>query len=355
MANVINGFTLAELAQRIGAELVGNAQHSIFALATLQSASPTDLSFIANPAYKKHLATTQAGAVICSPDLAELIAGNKLIVANPYLCYAQLTALFDTSLTHEIGVHPSAVIGRNCVLGKDICIQANAVVGDDVTLGDGVNVGAGAVIGANTSIGSKTRLYPKVTIYHGVSIGSDCVFHSGCVIGADGFGFSPSPQGWVKIHQLGGVVIGNKVEIGANTTIDRGALDDTFIDDGVIIDNLVQIGHNVRLGKNTAIAAHTAIAGSTVIGDNCTIAGAVAIAGHVTLADKVHITGMSMVSSSITEAGSYSSGVPLGPTKEWRKNAARFRQLDSLATRIIKLARHTSNDQAAQYHDGQDK
>jgi UDP-3-O-[3-hydroxymyristoyl] glucosamine N-acyltransferase len=355
VAKVIKDFTLAELAQRVNAELVGDPKHVVSALATLQSASPTDLSFIANPTYKKHLATTKAGAVICAPDLAELISGNKLIVANPYLCYAQLTALFDLSLTHEAGIHSSAVIGKNCVLGKDVCIQANAVIGDYVTLGDSVNIGAGAVIGSNTIIGARTRLYPNATIYHGVSIGSDCIFHSGCVIGADGFGFSPSPKGWVKIHQLGGVVIGNKVEIGANTTIDRGALDDTFIDDGVIIDNLVQIGHNVRLGKNTAIAAHTAIAGSTSIGDNCTIAGAVAIAGHVTLADKVHITGMSMVSSSITEAGSYSSGVPLGPTKEWRKNAARFRQLDSLATRIIKLARNASNEKEVQDQDAQDK
>lgn len=345
MSNVTTCFTLAELAQRIGAELVGDSQHKISALATLQSANQTDLSFIANPTYKKHLATTQAGAVICAPDLAESIIGNKLIVANPYLCYAQLTPLFDSSLTHETGIHPSAVIGKNCVFGKDVCVQANAVVGDDVSLGDNVIVGAGAAVGANTTIGARTKLYANVTIYHGVSIGEDCIFHSGCVIGADGFGFSPSPQGWVKIHQLGGVVIGNKVEIGANTTIDRGALDDTFIDDGVIIDNLVQIGHNVRLGRNTAIAAHTAIAGSTFIGDNCTIAGAVAIAGHVTLADKVHITGMSMVSSSITEAGSYSSGVPLSPTKEWRKNAARFRQLDSLATRIIKLARRAPQDE----------
>lgn len=201
------------------------------------------------------------------------------------------------------------------------------------------------MVGANSNVGARTRICANATIYHGISIGADCVFHSGCVIGADGFGFSPSPEGWVKIHQLGGVIIGNKVEIGANTTIDRGALDDTFIDDGVIIDNLVQIGHNVRLGKNTAIAAHTAIAGSTQIGNNCTIAGAVAIAGHLTLADKVHITGMSMVSSSISEAGSYSSGVPLGPTKEWRKNAARFRQLDNLANRIIKLARRVPDDE----------
>lgn len=345
MSTVNQCYTLFELAQRIGAELVGDPQHTISALATLQAATPTDLSFIANPAYKKYLAATNAGAVICAPDLAEQIAGNKLIVANPYVCYAQLTSLFDTSLIQEAGIHPSAVVGTHCELGKNICIQANAVVGEGVTLGDGVNIGPGAVVGNDTRIGKGTRLYANVTIYHGISIGDNCIFHSGCVIGADGFGFAPSSEGWVKIHQLGGVVIGNKVEIGANTTIDRGALDDTFIDDGVIIDNLVQIGHNVRLGKNTAIAAHTAIAGSTSIGDNCTIAGAVAIAGHVTLADKVHITGMSMVSGSINEAGSYSSGVPLGPTKEWRKNAARFRQLDSLATRLIKLTRSAPQDE----------
>lgn len=345
MSKVTPCFTLDELAQRIGAELVGNPQQKISALATLQTAIPTDLSFIANPAYKKYLADTQAGAVICAPDLAESISGNKLIVANPYLSYALLTPLFDSFLVADSGVHSSAVLGKNCVLGKDVWIQANAVVGDNVTLGDGVIIGAGAVVGSNTTIGQRTKLYANTTIYHDVSIGTDCIFHSGCVIGADGFGFSPSSAGWVKIHQLGSVVIGNKVEIGANTTIDRGALDNTFIDDGVIIDNLVQIGHNVQLGKNTAIAAHTAIAGSTVIGDNCTIAGAVAIAGHLTLADKVHITGMSMVSSSITEAGSYSSGVPLSSTKEWRKNAARFRQLDSLASRIIKLARRAPQDE----------
>jgi UDP-3-O-[3-hydroxymyristoyl] glucosamine N-acyltransferase len=340
VARTQTGFTLADIAQRIGAELIGDPQHEIFALATLQTATQCDLSFIANPAYKKYLASTQAGAVISHPDLADQIHGNKLLVSNPYLCYAQLTSIFDHSTTVELGIHPTAVVGKNCVLGADVTIQANAVLADGVTLGDGVIVGAGTYVGADTIIGAGTRLYANVTIYHGVIIGRDCIFHSGAVIGADGFGFSPSPQGWVKIHQLGGVIIGNRVEIGANTTIDRGALDNTFIDDGVIIDNLVQIGHNVQLGKNTAIAAHTAIAGSTSIGDNCTIAGAVAIAGHVTLADKVHITGMSMVSGSINEAGSYSSGVPIGPTKEWRRNAARFRQLDSLASRIIKLVRH---------------
>jgi UDP-3-O-[3-hydroxymyristoyl] glucosamine N-acyltransferase len=345
VATVNTCYTLAELAQRTDAELIGDPHHKIYSLATLQSATQTHLSFIANPAYKKHLATTSAGAIICSADLAELVSGNKLVVANPYLCYAKLTSLFDASITKKSGIHPSAVIGENCTLGDNVFIQPNAVIGDYVTLGEDVVIGPGSVVGENSSIGARTRLYANVTIYHGVSIGTDCVLHSGCVIGADGFGFAPSADGWVKIHQLGGVIIGNKVEVGANTAIDRGALDDTVIDDGAIIDNLVQIGHNVRLGKKTAIAAHTAIAGSTNIGDNCTIAGASAIAGHLTLADKVHITGMSMVSASLNEAGSYSSGVPLAPTKEWRKNAARFRQLDSLATRIIKLTRRFPQDE----------
>jgi UDP-3-O-[3-hydroxymyristoyl] glucosamine N-acyltransferase len=337
-------FTLLDLAQRIGAELIGDPQHKISALATLQSATSTQLSFIANPAYKKYLATTGAGAVIVHPDLADEVTCNKLLSANPYLAYAQLSSLFDMSPRSSGRVHPSAVVGENCVLGDSISIGAHSVIADGVTLADGVIIDAGCYVGSHSIIGAGTKLYPNVTVYHGVSIGADCIFHSGCVIGADGFGYAPSGDGWVKVHQLGGVVIGDRVEVGANTTIDRGALDDTVIDDGVIVDNLVQIGHNVRLGKNTAIAAHTAVGGSACIGENCTIAGAVAIAGHVTLADKVHITGMSMVSSSITEAGSYSSGVPLAPTKEWRKNAARFRQLDALATRFIKIERRQKDE-----------
>ncbi len=345
MAKSIACFTLAELAQRIDAELVGDPQHKISTLATLQSATHSGLSFIANPAYKKYLTSTQAGAVICNQELADAITTNKLIVANPYLAFARLTSLFDSSLRVETGIHQTAVIGKDCEMGKDVCIQPNVVIGDGVRIGDGVFIGAGAYIGTDSCIGDRTRLLPNVTIYHGISIGEDCILHSGVVIGADGFGFAPSAEGWVKIHQLGGVVLGNKVEIGACTTIDRGALDNTIIDDGVILDNLIQIGHNVRLGKHTAIAANTVIGGSTTIGENCTIGGAVAIAGHLTVVDKVYITGMSMVTNSITEAGSYSSGVPLAPTKDWRKNAARFRNLDNLASRLIRLERTAPKDE----------
>ena len=332
-------YLLAELAQLLGAELRGNAEQEISALATLQSAGSADISFIANPAYKKYLSSTQAGAVLINADLADEFAGNKLVVKNPYVAYARLSAIFEFLRAPYSGIHPTAVVGADCILGEKVSIGANAVIGDGVTLADGVIVGSGCYVGNDSVIGANTRLAANVSIYHGVSIGTDCMLHSGCVIGADGFGFAPDASGWVKIHQLGGVQIGDKVEIGACTCIDRGALDDTFIDDGVIIDNQVQIGHNVRIGKNTAIAAHTAIAGSTTIGAACTIAGAVAIAGHLTLADKVHITGKSMVSASISEPGSYSSGTPLAPTKDWRRNAARFRQLDALAARLIKLER----------------
>lgn len=332
-------YTLSELAAMIDAEIIGNLAHEIRALAALQSATAADLSFIANPAYKKYLSSTQAGAVLINPDLAADYSGNKLVVKNPYIAYARLSAVFDVSSASTAGVHPSAVIGNNCQLGEGISIGAHAVIGDGVTLGDGVVIGPGCYVGNDSLLGENTRLSANVTIYHGVSIGANCLLHSGSVIGADGFGFAPEAGGWTKIHQLGGVKIGNKVEIGACTCIDRGALDDTEIEDGVIIDNHVQIAHNVRIGRNTAIAGHSAIAGSTLIGANCTIAGAVAIVGHLTITDKVHISARSLVSASIKEAGSYSSGTPLAPTKDWRKNAARFRQLDNLAARLIKLER----------------
>lgn len=332
-------YLLSELAQLLNAELYGDSQQEITALATIQTAQKTDLTFIANPAYEKYLSATNAGAVLLSAGLADKFIGNKLVVKNPYLAYARLSALFDIHNKISSGVHSTAVIGRDCVLGNNVSVGANTVIGNSVTLANGVQIGPGCYVGDDTVIGENTRLAANVSVHHGISIGTDCILHSGCVIGSDGFGYAQEAGSWVKIHQLGGVQIGNKVEIGACTCIDRGALDDTYIDDGVIIDNLIQIAHNVRIGKNTAIAAHSAIAGSTTIGANCTIAGAVGIVGHVTLADNVHITAMSLVSASISEPGSYSSGTAISPTKDWRKNAARFRQLDALATRLIKLER----------------
>lgn len=335
----MRSFTLREIAQLVNAELHGDEHHRIDGIASLQTAEKHHLSFIANPVYKKYLYTTSAGAVLISPALVSEFPGNKLVVAKPYEAYAKLTGVFAIKPAVFSGVHPDAVVSETAVIGQDVSIGPKAVISEGVVLGDKVVVGAGCYLGAHTEIGADTELMPNVTVYHGVMIGRQCLIHSGCVIGADGFGFAPTKEGWLKIHQLGGVIIGDRVEIGANTCIDRGALEDTVIEDGVIIDNLVQIAHNVKIGRDTAIAGHTAIAGSTVIGSQCTIAGAVGIVGHLEIADKVHITAMSLVTSSITEAGSYSSGTAMSSTKDWRKNAARFRQLDELVGRIQKLER----------------
>ncbi|MBK8187724.1 MAG: UDP-3-O-(3-hydroxymyristoyl)glucosamine N-acyltransferase [Cellvibrio sp.] len=335
----MRSYSLREVAQLIDGELHGDEFYVVNGLASLQSAEKHHISFIANPVYKKYLSTTAAGAVLINAALADDFLGNKLIVAKPYEAYAKLTEVFATRILPLPAIHPDATVSEKAKIGNNISIGPKAVISDGVVLGDNVVIGAGCYLGADTEIGAHTELMPNVTVYHGIKIGGRCLLHSGCVIGADGFGFAPTSDGWLKIHQLGGVIIGDRVEIGANTCIDRGALEDTVIEDGVIIDNLVQIAHNVKIGRNTAIAGHTAIAGSTVIGSQCTIAGAVGIVGHLEIADKVHITAMSLVTSSITQAGSYSSGTAMTNTKDWRKNAARFRQLDEMANRLLRLER----------------
>lgn len=338
-------YSLAHLAQYLDAELVGESDFLIHGIAALPSADSSCISFVTGPAYQKYLATTRAGALVISPDLAPGFTGNKLLVSNPYVGYARLSQLFDSRPKCRPGIHPSAVVDETAELGEGICIGANAVIGARVSLGADVEVGPGSVVGESVIVGARTRLAANVTLYHGIVIGCDCIIHSGVVIGADGFGFAPNGREWEKIYQLGSVVIGDNVEIGANTAVDRGALDNTVLGDGVKLDNLVQIGHNVRIGKNTAIAAHTAIAGSVTLGENCTVAGLVGISGHVTITDNVHITAMSMVSGSIAKAGSYSSGTALAPTHIWRKNAVRFRHLDSIATRLKAVEKSGKNDE----------
>ncbi|WP_020209210.1 UDP-3-O-(3-hydroxymyristoyl)glucosamine N-acyltransferase [Gilvimarinus chinensis] len=335
----MTSFSLREIADFLAATLEGNAGLVITGIAGLVTAKNSDISFLANKAYHGQLQDSSAGAVILREQESQLYSGNKLIVADPYLSYARLTRLFDRSLAIEPGIHPTAVIDSTAKIGNQVGIGPHAVIGSGAVLGDGVIVGAGSVIGEGTNIGAYTRLAANVSIYHDVVIGEYCLFHSSCVIGADGFGFAPDREngGWCKIHQLGGVIIGDRVEVGATTTIDRGALDDTLIDDGVIIDDQVHIAHNCRIGANTAIAANCGIAGSTKIGRNCTLAGAVGIVGHIEITDNVHITGMTMVSKSITEPGSYSSGTSAIGTREWRKNAVRFNQLNDLAQRLRKL------------------
>lgn len=332
-------WSLSELARELNVTLKGDGSLVVDHMATLKNAGEGSLTFLANPLYRQQLATTQATAVILAQDMVDDCQAAALVSDNPYLTYAKVSHFFDQSPKPEACVHQTAVVAESVQLGTGVVIGANAVIEAGVVLEDQVQVGPGTVIGANSRIGAATRIHANVTIYHNTLVGKRCHLHSGVVLGADGFGFAPVPNGWFRIAQLGRVCLGDDVDVGANTTIDRGAIDDTRIGHGVILDNQIQIAHNVEIGDFTAIAGCTGIAGSTKIGSRCTIAGAVGIAGHVEICDNVHITMRSAITKSITEPGSYSSGTAMSKTAEWRKNAARFRQLDSLAKVVRRLER----------------
>ena len=337
-------YTLAELADLLGAELRGDGNCAIHGLATLQDAEQGQVSFLANPAYQRFLDTTRASAVILAPKLADQYGGNRLLLDNPYLGYARLSAILDSSPRLPAGVHPSAVVAESAQLHPSVAVGPGAVIGEAVVIGAGSSVGPGSYIGDNTVLGENCQVAANATIYHDISIGNQVIVHSGAVIGADGFGFAPDGKRWVKIHQLGGVEIGDRVEVGACTTIDRGALGNTVIADGVIIDNHVMIAHNVRIGENTAMAAFVGISGSTEIGANGTWAGRAGCVGHVKIADNVNITGATVVSKSLPEPGAYSSGTAMSPYREWRRNAARFNQLDDMSKRLRKLEKQLGSD-----------
>ncbi|MGE8498443.1 MAG: UDP-3-O-(3-hydroxymyristoyl)glucosamine N-acyltransferase [Pseudomonas sp.] len=330
-------FTLGQLAERLGATVRGSADTNISGLATLQEAGPSQLSFLANPQYRKFLPECQAGAVLLTAADAEAYAGNALVVANPYLAYAQLSHLFDRKPQASAGVHASAQVAVDAIVDATASIGAYAVVESGARIAAGVTVGAHCVVGARSSIGEGGWLAPRVTLYHDVSIGKRVVIQSGAVIGGEGFGFANEKGVWQKIAQIGGVTIGDDVEIGANTTIDRGALSDTLIGNGVKLDNQIMIAHNVQIGDNTAMAGCCGISGSTKIGRNCMIAGGVGMVGHIEVCDNVFVTGMTMVTRSITEPGAYSSGTAMQPAGEWKKSAARIRQLDDMARRLQQL------------------
>lgn len=331
------GYTLAQLAEKVQGKVKGDPTLPITGLGTLEKATRQELGFLSNPKYQSQLADTSAGAVLVKDDdLAELI-DNAIVVHNPYLAFAKLSHLFAPITQNWTGSDVSCAVSTSAHIADDVVLAPHVVIDDDVIIESGCVIGAGCVIGRGSKIGAESVIYPNVTIYHDVSIGSNAIIHSGVVIGADGFGFAPTKDGWEKIHQIGGVTIGCHVEIGANSTIDRGALENTTIGDGVKIDNQVQIAHNVIIGDNTAIAGCAAIAGSTKIGSFCTIAGGVGIVGHLNIVDQVHITAMSLVSKSILKAGSYSSGTGLETTDKWRRSAARLRRIDDMAKQISKL------------------
>ncbi|MDN4500940.1 UDP-3-O-(3-hydroxymyristoyl)glucosamine N-acyltransferase [Alteromonadaceae bacterium BrNp21-10] len=329
--------SLAELAQYIGARVQGDGALMISSIATLQNAADGQISFLSNSKYRSQLADSSASAVILHADNLDCWSAAALVMDNPYIGFAKVAQLLDTTPKSAEGIAASAVIDKTAQLGTNVAIGPNAVIESGVVLADNVQIGANCFVGKQTVIGENTKLWANVVVYHNVQIGSDCLFQSGAVIGSDGFGYANDNGQWLKIPQLGRVVIGDRVEIGASTTIDRGAIDDTILADGVIIDNQCQIAHNVVINENTAMAACSVIAGSTRIGKNCTIAGLVGINGHINIADNVHFTGTSMVTKGITEAGVYSSGMPVVNNKLWRRNAVAMRNLDSMNQRIKAL------------------
>lgn len=330
-------YLLGDIAKALGADLKGDPDTVITGLATLQAATEGHIAFLANPSYARHLADTRASAVIVAPSVADECPGNALLLENPYFGYAKLSHWFDPAPVAKPGIHPSAVVDPSAKISESASVGPQAVIEEGAVLEDGVVVGAGCIIGARCQIGEGSVLRPRVTLAHDTVMGKRCHILSGAVLGSDGFGFANERGVWHRIAQIGRVVLGDDVEVGANTTIDRGALDDTVIGSGVKLDNLIQIAHNVSIGDHSAMAAMVGIAGSTQIGRHCVFGGASGVAGHLKIADQVHLTGMTLVTGDINEPGVYSSGTSADTNRQWRKNAVRFRQLDSLARRIREL------------------
>lgn len=337
---------LGDIVADLGGELLGPAELVITRIGPLDGATPSTLSFLANPRYRSQLQASQAGCVIVAPAVRDeaLQRGAAIVADDPYLYFARATQWWArrTRPVAPAGVHPSAVVDATAVLGVGVSIGPLAVVEAGAVIGDGAVIGPHTVVGARARIGAGSRLAANVTFGADCSLGARGILHGGAVIGADGFGFAPSREGWEKIEQLGAVRIGDDVEIGANTCIDRGALDDTVIEDGVKLDNLIQIGHNVRIGAHTAMAGCVAVAGSTRIGSRCTIGGASSIVGHIELADGVHVSACTLITRSIHQPGVYSGAFPFDDNKTWEKNAATLRQLHTMRERLRALEKKQS-------------
>jgi UDP-3-O-[3-hydroxymyristoyl] glucosamine N-acyltransferase len=327
---------LEEIVARCGGELKGDGSLAVSGLATLDAATSDQLSFLANPKYRGQLVSTHAGAVILAAEALDACPCAAIVTPQPYLYFARVSQWLAAVPRPKPGIHPSAVV--ESPIPASVAIGPQVWIGEDVEIGENCVIGAHCRIGAGTRIGADGWLYPGVTIYHDCRLGQRAIIHSGVVIGADGFGFAREDTGeWIKIAQTGRVVIGDDVEIGANTTIDRGALDDTVIEDGVKLDNQIQVGHNVRIGAHSALAGCVGIAGSARIGARCTVGGAAVILGHLTLTDDVNVSAGTLVGKSITSSGNYTGTVPFLPHDEWLKNFSRLRHLDALADKIRAL------------------
>ena len=326
--------SLGEIVRRLGGELLGDAGITVRQVATLEKATPDTIAFLANERYLGQLKATRAGAVIVGAQLREPLDMPRIVAANPYAYFARVSALFNPVPASVAGIHPAAVVHPQAILGAGVHIGPGAVIEAGVTIGKGCSIGAGTCLGVGVEVGEGGMLYPNVTVYHGCKLGKRVIIHAGAVIGADGFGIAMDEGRWLKVPQIGRVMIGDDVEIGANTTIDRGAIDDTVIEDGVKLDNQIQVGHNVRIGAHTAIAACVGIAGSSRIGRLCRIGGASGIAGHLTITDNVEISAHTLVTKSITEAGTYTGAYPFESNRDWRRNAASLRNLGELTARV---------------------
>ncbi len=331
--------TVGDIAVRFGCELRGDPDQRVDRVASLQDASGSAIAFLANPAYQNILPETRAAAVILNPQYADSCPTTALVTGNPYLVYAQVAAKLHPAASIRPGVHASAAVGESSRLPDSCEVSAGAVIGADVVLGERVYVGPNAVIQDRSRIGDDTRLLAGAVLHHDVFVGARCIIHAACVIGSDGFGNAQDASGaWVKVPQLGRVVIGDDVEIGANCTIDRGAIGDTRINNGARLDNLIQIAHNVVIGEHTAIAAQVGIAGSTTVGARCMLGGQCGVNGHIAICDDVYLMGGTKVTNSIEKPGVY-GGPPntAEPVSVWRKNAVRYRQLNALARRLRRL------------------
>ncbi len=346
------GDIVQALADKAQAQLLGNTDLVIERLSTLESSGPNDLTFLSNPKYTAQLATSLAGCVVVAPAsrAAAMQRSACIVVDDPYHYFALVTQLWKRTHFPALAprIHPTALIDPLAVVGLGVSIGAFACIAAGAVVGDGASIAEHCVIGVNAVVGAGTRISAHVTVAHACRIGERCIIHPGVVIGADGFGFAPHAGQWVKIEQLGAVQIGNDVEIGANTCIDRGALQDTVIEDGVKLDNLVQIGHNVRVGKHSAMAGCAGVAGSATIGAHCTVGGGAIVLGHLRLADGVHVSAASTVTRSLLKPGQYTGLFPVDDNAAWEKNAATLKQLHGLRERLKQTEKALLQLQATQ-------
>ncbi len=347
--------TLAALVARFGGELLGDSATLIRQVAPLDRARPDEIGFVADSKYFSRLPESHAAAVILPLGAADATPLPRILTANPYLYFARVSAFLNPPPCPPAGIHPAAVVAASARIAADACIAAGVVIGEDVVVGARAVIGANSVIGDRARIGEACVLHANVTVYHGCLVGDRSILHSACVIGADGFGFIPDQGRWEKIPQIGRVLIGQDVEVGAGTTIDRGALGDTIIEDGVKLDNQIQIAHNVFIGAHTAIAACTGIAGSAKIGRHCTIGGAAMILGHIAIADGTRISTNTLITKTLTVPDTYTAGMPFSAHDVWQKNAVHMRNIDQWVSRIKTLEKRLAELENAESDNSESK